>query len=415
MEPDRDDLIDALSDVAADPTAVVPPILVSLLRNRYKLATSANEVAKSIAADWMLPANLFAPLVRLAELFAPVVEEWHDPQSARLDDIEIERVEAGWNADGLQEFVNRSAHDVLSFDQEQALGRTISEGRVAQAFLSHDQNLANDSRRAFLRTVAKGKSAEDELVRHNMRLVMSIAFRHQARCTAALAIEDLIDEGYFGLAKAVEKWDYTRGLKFSTYATWWIRQTIERAIANKSQAIRIPVHMQEWIRAVWRAENQLRSEGALISDVAIASKTGFTTQRIADLRQYQRKILSLDAPGRGDTAPIALRLPDPREEAESEVLLKEIEDDRVIEGLLQDLSSREAEVIALRFGLDGTGPRTLESVGNELGVTRERIRQIEAKVIKKLRSRVASGLYGTDLQLEAKEVAEARRRRAEKR
>ena len=398
LAPDRVNLIDALVAATHDNASVTPPALVCLVRPRFALGARAADVASSIAAEYSVPARLYETLRRLVDRFAPLSVVHVEPAGARLDDVDDDEREAGWDGDGFQEFLGRASHEVLTLDKEQALGRAISEGRLAQRLLDEHRDLPIDDLRGFRRTVERGKQAENELVRCNMRLVMSIAFRQQRRCTASLAVEDLVDEGYFGLAKAVEKWDYTRGLKFSTYATWWIRQTISRAIANQSHMIRIPVHMQERIRAAWRAGLELQAQGAEVSDDAVAEKLGLSAAQVADLRSYQRKCVALDAPGRGDTAPLLLRLPDPRAEAAHEALFREVEDDQLIGHLLAVLTMRQQQVIKLRFGLDDGQRRTLEEVGEELGVTRERIRQIEAKVIKRLRLQASKGEFGPELQ-----------------
>ena len=396
--PSRVDLIEALTEAAHDGAPVAPPALVFLVRPRFAIGARAADVARAIADEYSVPARLYGTLLRLVAQFAPIAVMHIDPAGARLDDVDDDEREAGWDGDGFQEFLGRASHDLLAFDEEQALGRAISEGRLAQRWLDGHRDLPADDLRGFRRTVERGKRAEDELARCNMRLVMSIAFRQQHRCTASLAVEDLVDEGYFGLAKAVEKWDYTRGLKFSTYATWWIRQTISRAIENQSHMIRIPVHMQERIRAAWRAGRELQAQGTDASDAAVAEKLGLSEEQVADLRSYQRRCLALDAPGRGDTAPLILRLPDPRAEAEYEALFREVEDDQLIEHLLGELTERQQEIVRLRFGLDDGQRRTLEEVGEEFGVTRERIRQIEAKVIKRLRWEASKGEFGPELQ-----------------
>ena len=383
--PDSAGLIESLTSASLDDAPVVPPNLVPLLRHRFATGALATEVAEAIAQEYSVPARLFQTLLRLCSQFSPLQVVRVEPAGARLDSPTDNEREPGWDGDGFQEFLSRSSHDLLTFDEEQALGRSISAGRLAKRLVEEHPELPVDDLRQFRRTVEHGKQAENELVRCNMRLVMSIAFRHQRRCTASLAVEDLVDEGYFGLAKAVEKWDYTRGLKFSTYATWWIRQTISRAIENQSHMIRLPVHMQERIRAAWRAEQELRAQGADVSDDAVAEKLGILAAQVADLRIYQRKLLALDAPPRGQTAPILLRLPDPRAEAEYEALLREVEDDQLIQDLLETLTPRQQDVMKLRFGLDDGQRRTLEEVGEEFGVTRERIRQIESKAIRRLR------------------------------
>ena len=400
VAPCRAELIDALEVADRDEECVAPSALIALIRPRFAEGAHPAEVAGSIADEYLVSARLYATLLRLVESFAPLPVVHIEPADARLDDVDDDKPETGWNGDGFQEFLARASHDLLSFEEEQALGRAISEGRVAQRLLRERRDLPADDIRAFQRIIQTGRRAQDELARRNMRLVMHVAFRLQGRCTPSLGVEDLVDEGYFGLATAIDKWDHTRGLKFSTYAMWWIRQTMERAIANQSSAIRIPVHMQETIRRAWRAEQELRAHGVAASDAAVAEKLGMTVQQVVDLRSYQHRLLSLDAPGRGDVAALILRLPDPRAESEQDALFREVEDDELLALMLADLSERQQQVISRRFGLDDGQRRTLEKVGEEFGVTRERIRQIEDKVIKRLRRRMSMGAFGPDLQEE---------------
>ena len=276
---------------------------------------------------------------------------------------------------------------LLSPDEEILLAQAMSDGNAAKerlnALKGQEDTISPEELADLKKKQKAGERAKQKLAEANLRLVVSIAKRYVGR---GMLFLDLIQEGNLGLIKAVEKFDYTKGYKFSTYATWWIRQAITRAIADQARTIRIPVHMVETINKVIRVSRQLLQElGHDPSPEEIAAEMGMPVDKVREILKIAQEPVSLETPiGEEEDSHLGDFIPDEDasepSEAASYTLLKE----QLID-VLDTLTPREEKVLKLRFGLEDGRTRTLEVVGKEFNVTRERIRQIEAKALRKLR------------------------------
>ena len=278
--------------------------------------------------------------------------------------------------------------DLLNADDEKRLGRAIKDGLDADVQLKRGiSTLGVRDRRALQRVVTDGIKAKDHMVRTNLRLVVSIARRYDRK---ELQLADLIQEGNIGLMHAADKYDYEKGFKFSTYATWWIRQSMTRAMADQGRNIRIPGHMMEIVNRVHRAERELAAE--LERDPTpdeVAVRTQMSVEKLLDVMQLALSTTSLDAPVGtdsddltvGDTIASGDATNDPSESTERRQL------GEAVERTLSDLPERDQDIVSMRFGIgkyEGQ-PHTLEDVAKKMNVTRERVRQIEQKTLARLR------------------------------
>jgi RNA polymerase primary sigma factor len=276
---------------------------------------------------------------------------------------------------------------LLTAEQEVILAKAIEEGEAATVELdkavSSVKKPPTTRMRELQRVERQGQLAKKKLIEANLRLVVSIAKRYVGR---GMLFLDLIQEGNLGLIRAVEKFDYTKGYKFSTYATWWIRQAITRAIADQARTIRIPVHMVETINKLIRIQRQLLQDlGREPTPEEIGREMEFSPEKVREILKVSQEPVSLETPiGEEEDSHLGDFIEDSDAvvpvDAASFILLQE-----QLDSVLHTLSEREKKVIQLRFGLTDGHPRTLEEVGREFGVTRERIRQIESKTLSKLR------------------------------
>jgi len=271
---------------------------------------------------------------------------------------------------------------LLTAEDEVELAKSIEAGLFAEEKLCCGIAVPGAIHDDLELLVREGGKAKQRLIEANLRLVVSIAKRYIGR---GLVFLDLIQEGNLGLIRAVEKFDYTRGYKFSTYATWWIRQAITRAIADQARTIRVPVHMVETINKLARVQRQLHQElGREATTDEIAAEMGLEPERVAEIQRIAQEPVSLQSPIGEEESDLGDFIEDADAvvpiEAAAFIMLQD-----QLERVLDQLAEREQRIIQLRFGLTDGHPRTLEEVGREFGVTRERIRQIESKTLAKLR------------------------------
>ena len=272
---------------------------------------------------------------------------------------------------------------LLNAEDEVELAKRIEAGLYAAHLLETKKRLGDNRKRDLAAIVRDGEAARRHLLEANLRLVVSLAKRYTGR---GMQFLDLIQEGNLGLIRAVEKFDYTKGFKFSTYATWWIRQAITRAMADQARTIRIPVHMVEVINKLARVQRQMLQDlGREPTPEELAKELDMTPEKVVEVQKYGREPISLHTPlGEDGDSEFGDLIEDSEAvvpaDAVSFTLLQE-----QLHSVLDTLSEREAGVVSMRFGLTDGQPKTLDEIGKVYGVTRERIRQIESKTMSKLR------------------------------
>ncbi len=330
---------------------------------------------------------------RLYDIFEKESIELVEDLDKELEEIEVSKEELedlsvpeGINIDDHVKMYLKEIGKVnlLTPEEELSLAKRMADGETAKEQLEEiGEEIDEDTKKQIDLLIADGEKAKKSLAEANLRLVVSIAKRYVGR---GMLFLDLIQEGNLGLIKAVDKFDYTKGYKFSTYATLWIRQAITRAIADQARTIRIPVHMVETINKLVRVSRQLVQElGREPTPEELAKELNMPVDKVREISKISQEPVSLETPiGEEEDSHLGDFIPDEDAPAPSEaasfVLLKE-----QLGAVLETLSEREAKVLRLRFGLDDGRARTLEEVGKEFDVTRERIRQIEAKALRKLR------------------------------
>ncbi|MGW0196702.1 RNA polymerase sigma factor RpoD [Nonomuraea sp. NPDC003201] len=348
-------------------------------KGRERGSVTVDDVAAALDRS-ELPSDALERVVRmLAENGVEVLEPQGDEEATRADEEDVGK--RAPTSDLVRIYLREIGRvPLLTAEEEVELAKSIEAGLFAE-----DKLGSGVSRLAFpefRELVWQGTRAKQRLIEANLRLVVSIAKRYVGR---GMLFLDLIQEGNLGLIRAVEKFDYTKGYKFSTYATWWIRQAITRAIADQARTIRIPVHMVETINKLVRVQRQLHQDlGREPIPEEIAKEMDLPVDRVVEIQRIAQEPVSLQSPIGEEDSDLGDFIEDadavvPMEAAAFIMLQDQLDD------ILATLSDREQRIIQLRFGLADGHPRTLEEVGREFGVTRERIRQIESKTLAKLR------------------------------
>jgi RNA polymerase primary sigma factor len=359
----------------------------------------AQAVAAAANASGLAPENVDEIVRGLAESGVEVVSDEPSPEELKAEEVEVEEIpsldDAGpsASADLVRVYLREIGRvSLLTAADEVDLAKRVEAGVFAAERLERlEQEEQVDSsgtagvelRRDLLAVVGDGQRAKQRLIESNLRLVVSIAKRYAGR---GLPFLDLIQEGNLGLIRAVEKFDYTRGFKFSTYASWWIRQAVSRAVADQARTIRIPVHMVETVNRILRAQRLLvQTLGRDPTAAEIAVQVDMPTARVEEIKRLAMEPVSLHSPvGEEEGSELGDLIEDSESVPPAELVSAGLLASHV-EAVLTHLGDREREVVRMRYGLTDGEPRTLEEVGRAFGVTRERVRQIEAKSLAKLR------------------------------
>jgi RNA polymerase primary sigma factor len=360
-----------------------------------KIVATEVELVEVAVADDGLPVSdeeIAEELAAVASGADPAAEGTEDEESAGFvishvdeSDEPVQQVQvAGATADPVKDYLKQIGKvALLNAEQEVELAKRIEAGLFAEEKLNSGERLSAKVRRELEWIAEDGRRAKNHLLEANLRLVVSLAKRYTGR---GMLFLDLIQEGNLGLIRAVEKFDYTKGYKFSTYATWWIRQAITRAMADQARTIRIPVHMVEVINKLARVQRQMLQDlGREPTPEELAKELDMTPEKVVEVQKYGREPISLHTPlGEDGDSEFGDLIEDSEAvvpaDAVSFTLLQE-----QLHAVLDTLSEREAGVVSMRFGLTDGQPKTLDEIGKVYGVTRERIRQIESKTMSKLR------------------------------
>jgi RNA polymerase sigma factor (sigma-70 family) len=362
----------------------------------HRSARSATPAPAIEATELQQPVRA-SRATRRAAAVPPKPAATAEPQA--LDDVEIEPEqpvetdafagpdldEVAASADLVRVYLNEIGKvALLTAADEVELAKRIEAGLYASHLLTSQNDFSAARKRDLRAIVIDGERAKDHLLRANLRLVVSLAKRYTGH---GMPFLDLIQEGNLGLIRAVEKFDYTKGFKFSTYATWWIRQAISRAMADQSRTIRLPVHLVEQVNKLQRIRREMNQElGREANHAELAHELDISEERVRELIDLSRDLVSLDQTvGTDDDASLGDFIADERATAAAETVVEGGLMRAQLKGVLDTLDAREAAVVRMRYGLDGGQPKTLDEIGRAFKLSRERIRQIERETMAKLR------------------------------